>query len=96
MLLLLLLLQAFAEAKQVAAADIASSRLSVSFADEREVQRVLACKSDYDVLRVRALCAGMLQRVLGACFVLLPAAVMDCKILLHNCGCCARKACSHC
>jgi curved DNA-binding protein CbpA len=43
---------AFAAAKQAAAADIASSKASLSFADQKEVDRVLAAGSDYGVLKL--------------------------------------------
>jgi DnaJ domain len=43
---------AFAAAKQAAAADIASSKVSISFADQKEVDRVLAAGSDYGVLKL--------------------------------------------
>jgi len=43
---------AFAAAKQAAAADIASSKASISFADRKEVDRVLAAGSDYGVLKL--------------------------------------------
>lgn len=42
----------FAEAKEAAAREIAASKAPVSFADAAEVARVLAAKSDYDVLKV--------------------------------------------
>ncbi|KAG7669053.1 hypothetical protein Ndes2526B_g00768 [Nannochloris sp. 'desiccata'] len=43
---------AFAAAKLAAAADIASSKVSISFADRKEVDRVLAAGSDYGVLKL--------------------------------------------
>jgi hypothetical protein len=43
---------AFAAAKHAAAADIASSKVSLSFADQKEVDRVLAAGSDYGVLKL--------------------------------------------
>ena len=43
---------AFAAAKQAASADIASSKAPLSFADQKEVDRVLAAGSDYGVLKL--------------------------------------------
>ena len=46
-------LQAFTDVDLAGAAQAVSSKGPVSYADEHEVQRVLCCASDYEVLKVR-------------------------------------------